>query len=193
MVIAAVAVVQFVAIGVQTWFIVRTFRSTERTAIRQSRAYVSAMPNHIFNFSAQVASGIKVELVNKGLTPAYAMSTRGCVDVLPLVLPPDFRFPQIPAPVASTMTLHSGETFNSEVYATRKFTQAEIDNAIAGTGIAIYVFGVVSYVDTFGVARETEFCRRIPSGENLRIVATGGSVTDGKFAFMFTDQHNHAT
>ena len=90
-------------------------------------------------------------------------------------------------------SLQPSESFFGNITASRAFSAQEIQHAVEERGIRIYVFGIVTYVDAFGQQRQTRFCRAIPGGDNLRTVSTGGEVTDGKFAFIFTDQHNDST
>jgi hypothetical protein len=92
----------------------------------------------------------------------------------------------------ATHTVQPSETLFGTVAADRPFTETEIEDAIAGNR-RIYIYGLVSYVDAFGKSRETKFCRVIPGGDNLRTVATGGTVSDGQFSFILTEQHNDAT
>lgn len=205
-ILALVALVQFAAIIMQTWILRRTLRATEQaaksadyavrsaesTAVHELRAYISATPDHIYNFSVTQALGIKATIRNAGKTPAYGVAPRSRVALLPFPLPANYQFPELP-PVSAAFTLHPEETIFHTTYSESSFTQAEINAAIDGSKLRIYMFGEISYEDAFGQKRITEFCRMIPGGDKLQIVATGGRVTEGGFPFHVTEQHNHAT
>ena len=205
-ILAIVGAIQLASAFFQTWFLGRTMKVTGKaataseraandaatTAEHQLRAYVSAIPNHIYNFSPTAPVTIQYTFQNLGQTPAYRASSIARIELLPDPLPEHFQFPTLTPNNLSTHTIQPSERFFGRTTAERTFTESEIDEAISGH-LRIYIFGVISYMDAFGNSRLTKFCRVIPGGDKLRIIATGGVIPDGSLDFILTEQHNDAT
>ena len=197
---ALIATVVFAAAAaVAAGFTVRVMRNTAK---RQLRAYVSARPNHLFNFDFKTLTHITFEITNHGQTPAYRVAISALVDILPYPLSDNYQFPPLTVSGPSRPTLHNGRPSTGNALATRLFTSQEINDAVNGSQFRIYVFGILRYVDAFGICRETKFCSSVRGGSNLAIVAQltpqpaavggSGAPTLVDIIFEHASQHNEA-
>jgi hypothetical protein len=128
------------------------------TAERQLRAYiVGTLSSKIrgFNTPKPITT---LAFKNSGQTPAYNVRvwTSSAVAVHPMEAPPA-RPDGAPGEGASVGVIGPGGDFYNEIQSDIEVTQAERAEVI-GSRCAYYVYGQISYRDSFGVERNSTFC-----------------------------------
>jgi hypothetical protein len=184
--------------GIGAWQalqLARTVNMMDDTAERQLRAYVSAIPNHIFAFNETTTVCIRYTISNHGLTPAYDMTSLARVDVLPYPLPPNWPFENPPANIArmSESVVYSDKPDFARTYMRRILTRDEIEQVIKADECRIYVYGLIRYIDAFKKPHTSRFCYSVIGGNFLAEV-TSGKLIDyvSDMIFEAADQHNDA-
>ena len=135
-----------------TW---RLVKGAEQTAERQLRAYVHVVSSTVSNLTAGNGNVVFTMVIkNSGQTPAYATSFAASVD---------FALASDEAPILPTPTFESlrnimlGPGSQHTVTVNRAaYSQNEIADLTATN--ALYVHGIVQYVDAFNERRFTKFC-----------------------------------
>jgi len=173
----------------------RQLYQSRRSSERQLRAYVSATPRRVYNFSSSVAIEISFEMINHGRTPAYDVTTLTKVDTLPYPLTDNFdpRVPDTP-PKASRSVLFPNQTRYGRGLMKRVLDHKQIGEITKATDVRLYIIGVVKYKDTFDVPHTTRFCYSHIGGERLKEAMTSpvrGPILD-EMVFEAADQHNDA-
>ena len=136
---------------------------SDKTAERELRAYLSVTGFHITNLKVGEHIRAQIVLTNAGKTPAYHVkfniSTMGIRDFpapnyVPAPTPPEPYIGGVP-------TAPNGGTFSiSPVRALPLLSQEEFEAIKPNEnpmGSAIYIMGVVSYIDAFNKLRTTRF------------------------------------
>lgn len=181
----------FIATGLLYWATRALVKSGEKNSAKQLRAYVSAQPNFIFDFSTTQLVTMRYLIKNHGQTPAYSIQLSALVDILPFPLPNGFHLPAISKLNPTTTTVHQGEEIFGNVVAQRYFTAQEIHDAVTNNGCRIYCFGVVTY-ESFDKLYRTNFCRSVVGSPNLALVGNGGTANAVHIDYEFADQHNQS-
>ncbi len=160
------------------------------TAQRQLRAYVGHSGVSFDNQPAPDSGMIKVviALKNSGATPAYGVICRTKVDLLPIIpfFAKDFDFRLPPVNARAVGTLGPNQEYRHHAWANRSFTAAELAKLEYGfrpieQRVNVYVYGTITYLDSFGRSHFTNFCYWINRG--------GGPV---EHIWGVTIFHNHA-
>jgi hypothetical protein len=180
----------------------RQLTHLEETAARQLRAYVSVQPAMLGDISPEKPPFFAFVERNNGLTPAYSVVHAGVIDLFPYPLPDDFPFPRPAAPViGSRITLYPdvNPPPRGNIVAKRKFTKDEwIEIFSAQSARRLYVFGELTYRDSFKKNRWTRFGFRFSGAPNYVqfIRADNWAQIDlisrsiGLLTFESTNQHN---
>ena len=145
-----IATIVIASIGMLQWW------ETRNTAKRQLRAYVGVRPSTL-----KIVTTWEwiFDITNYGQTPAYRLIDNAIVDICPYPLPPKFPFPELPAPEPSAAVIYPNMVYYTGVArAKRDFTQEELNKIKSGTTHRLYIFGMLKYVDIFGISRTTKFC-----------------------------------
>jgi len=159
------------------------WRETRNTAKRQLRAYLAVYPGFLLEQDERNKLIFEARPIvkNTGQTPAYEISFQGITRVLPIPLPPNFNFSLVPHPNPSVATLGSQQD-NTMFPATEKlYTTNELIDILLLNKVALYTYGTVTYEDTFGETRHTEYCYFFAWGSK------------GIPMWMLTNQHQKAT
>jgi hypothetical protein len=182
-------VLSLVALGISIW----TARMAIRTSRAELRAYVSGTPNFIVAFDASHPAGARFDIKNVGHTPAHKVQSRSTVDVFSEPLPSNFVFPEIAQPATPPATLFRDELLIGSITARRLFSAAEIAD-VQIRKACIYVYGIITYEDGFGVARTTRFSRSVlADNANITKLTQLWVPPDLTINFATTEQHNEAT
>ena len=171
-----------------------TWRTMEKTAKRQLRAYVSASPFQINRLDTTTESRVFFDMRNFGQTPAYKVAHSSRFEIFDYPLPPNFHFPGLEWDnYPSLSTIHPGEaakTHSGVATSKTPLSASDIGVARVGKSKRLYAYGVIKYVDVFDKPRETKFCFSVNPGHDFGI---GPGQNLKNFAFEATDQHNECT
>jgi hypothetical protein len=132
----------------------------QATLHRQMRAYVTVDLGQAFHQDERLRFEGKPALENTGFTPARNVSYRFMADVLPANLAANYNFPEPPEEIRNDASLAPRQKLlASGGIVQRRFSDAEVEEIMAGEGRKLYVWGTVSYNDIFGEQRwQTDFC-----------------------------------
>lgn len=161
----------------------RQLLQLKKSSEQQLRAYVSVEGGGVSDQDTATGTPYQVEIimVNRGQTPAYDVEYRSNCAVrgwppaenmnleLPEILP--HRSRNVLGPSGSTVIY---------AFADRFVTEIEVAQIRAGRPLRLYFWGIVTYRDAFGQARETKFCRSLVW-------------SSGKISSLPTREHNGAT
>lgn len=141
----------------------RLVGGSEETARRQLRAYVFLDPEKEFTFvrkpSVTATVETEIHVKNLGLTPAYDVFCHSwmTVDVWPL--PENFVFvgPSGDEPLTRSV-VPPGGLVHFHTGTCRPFTPDELA-AVESGARRLYIYGQITYTDTFGRQHWTNFCQ----------------------------------
>jgi hypothetical protein len=163
-VVAAVGVIQVVAMWLTYWLM-------RRTAQRQLRAYIGIDGMDYLPQGDGRALSYEIKLRNYGLTPAYGVSATTTRDILKYPLSATYKLIEAPdadqavgAP-PSYMTMHPGElrTVTSSVRDPRFSDEAITGFQDSTDGspdqTQLYCFGTITYRDAFGRDHWARYCK----------------------------------
>ena len=154
------------AASIGTILLIWTLVVTRSTARRQLRAYISVEPKTLNTFgqpNGTFKMAVTIHMKNGGNTPAYKCVHGGNIVVLtpekerPFFLQSEDR-QRLGEP--SPSVIHSDQVSEGIIDGSEIFTKADFDEVAAGKR-ALFVFGAVEYVDTFGKSQRTEFCHKV--------------------------------
>ena len=171
-------------------------RVSEKSAERQLRAYVSAIPNFIAFHPNNNSFSIRYVITNHGQTPAYQMAGQVTIEVLSYPLPPDWQFPTPPEMQSrlSRSILFPGQRSPAITKMRQSIGASEIIQVTAGTERRIFVYGVIRYLDVFDRPQHTRFCYSVSDGELLSSIVAGVSLEGSdEMIFEAADRYNEAT
>jgi hypothetical protein len=162
----------------------RLVGGSEHTARQQLRAYVFLDPEKEFTFvrkpSVTATDETEIHVKNLGLTPAYDVICHSwmTVDVWPL--PDSFEFvgPAGDGPLARSV-VPPGGLVHFHTGTSRPFTPNEL-TAIESGALRLYIYGQITYTDTFGRQHWTNFCQG----------STALGREDFRTALVKCDRHN---
>jgi hypothetical protein len=159
----------------------------------QLRAYLSAMPNHLYGFQPDESVTVRFLIQNHGQTPAYGMTSIANIDVFPYPLPNGFIF-EPPPPVGddwSRGVVYPNAPATGQARMKQPLTRDQLSELMERDDIRVYVYGVVRYKDAFQKDRTTRFCRSI-NPYFFRKVARGESFQNEDAVFENPPIHNDA-
>ena len=186
------------AIG--TGLLVWTLAETRSISRRELRAYVSVRSGGIvIHHNDAKGTLISFEVVshNGGSTPAYhcvhlatlaIMTRQQAAAELRSIKPID------KSAYSGGTVIHSGDDFISEM-PNRILVSPDLVDAIKAGAYSLYMFGVSSYVDTFGIRRRTDFCQFI-DGDRFAEIYDKGIAAPGEpivTKWGIAHFHNEAT
>ena len=131
----------------------------ERHSERQLRAYITGPTSaRISDFQTSQYPAVILTFKNSGQTPAQDVCvwTSSAVAVYPMENPPA-RPDGAAGEGSSVGTIGPHAEFHNQIQADIAVTAAERAEVIAG-GAAFFVYGEISYRDSFGKSRTTTFC-----------------------------------
>jgi hypothetical protein len=153
----------------------------ERTAM-QMRAYVAVVVG--VAIYQERDRNLKFEarptIINTGHTPAHNLGFQATAGIMPVPFPDDFAFP-IPEQRLGAAMLGPQQNFVMKVIAPDFVDEADVPAIKTGEGKSLCVWGLVTYTDAFGIARETRFSQVL------------SWLKDGSITGHYTQQHNNAT
>lgn len=159
-----VALLQFIAIGVQAWFLWRTVKVSETAAkvaqesadavVSQLRAYIFAEHVKLIEFDSNPL--VQIIFKNSGQSPAFDLDIWAIVSAA--VYPLEIK-PERPDGIAqaSRGSIGPGAQFHIAQRAQPPLTNDDHINIVAGKA-AIYIAGGITYKDAFKNNRFTNFC-----------------------------------
>ena len=104
---------------------------------------------------------VRLALVNRGHTPAYEVSYKANADVLAFPLPDGFEFPIPDMPVVSTSVIGPGQNTIMSAALRHLLSPEETEAYMKGQLKRLYMWGIVTYRDIFGVQRQTRYCQSV--------------------------------
>lgn len=194
---ALYALIALFVSAIGTSLLIWTLAETRATSRRELRAYVSIKVRAV---RATVPNGgglnVSFETVshNGGMTPAYRCNHFGwaVVSRIEEAAKELARVrPITKGALDDGVVIHSGEDHQVENDA-QFFLTPQMISDVAANRSSIFVFGVVSYVDTFGIRRRTDYCYYTGGDAFARAVGLG----DGEqvpLIWKVTRFHNSAT
>jgi hypothetical protein len=159
-----VALLQFVAIGIQSWFLWRTVRVSETAAkvaqdsaeavVSQLRAYIFAEHVKLIDFDSNPL--VQIVFKNSGQSPAFDVDVWATVSVA--AYPLEIK-PERPDGLAqaSRGSIGPGAEFHIAHRAQPPLANDDRINVVSGKA-AIYIAGGITYKDAFKNNRFTNFC-----------------------------------
>jgi len=197
----------FIALFTLTlWFATwRLWRSSERHAERELRAYITVVPTGLFNIDPNLRLVSTITIINGGRTPAHRVEQAAIIRMEQHPLAPSFPFPNL-AGIArnSRMVVAPQIPHGGQAIADQDFTQnqiVEILQAPTQGGRRLYLFGQIDYLDAFDVPRWTRYCFSFQGRHDLIPLAQQGnwvgiaqiiSQPGFNFSFEATNQHNES-
>jgi len=185
-----VALLQFIAIGVQAWFLWRTVKVSETAArvagesaqavVSQLRAYVHIVGKDFLVQGEDHERFVnQIRILNSGQTPAYKLQIQSVTRTLPYPLPAEFDFDATPkGRYPSVMMVGPNSEVGHDSLADIVLSPIEMANIMReDSGIRLYSYGTVKYEDCFERSRFTNFCYFLgwnitPEGYTLSVHAT---------------------
>lgn len=186
--------------GVGTGLLIWTLWETRANARRELRAYISVKMEET-NLTEVKDVGFRFDqnglAHNGGSTPAY-----DCVNYAHLLVAShEVAALQLakPLPISSVAlnggsVIHSGEDLPVEFRRNRMIPLDQIDSILNGKS-NLYMYGVSSYRDAFGVRRRTDYCFML-SSESFRDIYVNRLKKSGErylVKWTIADFHNSAT
>ncbi len=157
--------------GGSVYLIWQTFRETQRMASdtrdigeRQVRAYISTENTIINDLEVGKIPYITFILKNSGASPARSVSVTTLIGVVPD--PEKFKISFGGVRGGSRIEVSANGAYDQ----VRRFssTASEQSLAVIQSGLSqVFIGGVISYIDVFGVRRRTVFRSRLPS-DNIK-------------------------
>jgi hypothetical protein len=171
---------QLHAMELQGQHLAETILQMRAAEERELRAYLSVV---VGNGQYQERDkGIRFagypKMLNTGRTPAHNVRHQIRAGILPVPLPSDFKFP-LPGEPKGAAVLGPQQEFIMSAILDDFVPDTEVDRIKRGDGHALYVWGVISYEDVFGVHRRT----------NVSQILVFTPILFG----YFTEVHNDAT
>jgi hypothetical protein len=167
----------------------------EDTAKRQLRAYVSVEPKEVRFLSPEYSPGITILLKNHGSTPARKVTHKSEIAVLPNPLPAAFKFTYSPESEDRTPFVLFPEQPRESIKARPTLlTAVEITNLGNGTNFRLYFYGLVGYVDSFGLPQTTTYCifmEGTAATKAREVFASTGQTSAGRW--IYAETYNEAT
>jgi hypothetical protein len=147
----------------------------------QMRAYVSVNYREIApqNPEKGYRFEIRLTLINTGNTPAHGLVYSAKADVLPYPLPDDFDLTLTHTAGASRSDVGPGQNRIMTALPPRIYSDEEVFDFSAGK-TRLYMWGLATYNDAFGHARNVTFCQYV------------SWYVDGKTTGTNTGRHNES-
>lgn len=144
----------------------RLAKVAEDTAERQLRAYVQVEIEKVA-FGTNSTTEVVLRASNVGQTPAYDVTVHSWVDVRPFPLPAGYSFlgPRADGP-DSRDVINAGGAIRNKTGTARPLSPEMRGEIEQGTNTRLYVFGHVTYADTFKKPRHTNFCFAVKGAPN---------------------------
>lgn len=159
-------------------------RKSEHAMQAQTRAYISVFVTELYRQGGR--PGLRFELrttiLNTGQTPAYDVRVISMATNLPHPVPAEVDFRSLlpsPEQIQSRMTLGPQQNRFTQSILTHRLSREDLRRLLTFKD-RLYVFGTVSYRDTFGKDRYTNFCHSIVLQQKPAFIANA------------SDRHNDA-
>jgi hypothetical protein len=190
-ILAAVAVLQFLALIFQAWMLRRTIntsRSSERAYVTMSHEAPGVV------FDTEGLSSLTIKIKNYGRTPAKVTDTL----LKPVILPPSEKLPPKPNYIREKENLESPKAFlvRDDYFIVTEYFDTKEQLAIQEGPAILYLIGYVDYVDAFDRRHRGGYARKyVPSDKinNLKLVPDSAYTYDRERAIgEGTDWPQHA-
>lgn len=182
--------------GLLVWTLAETRANSRRElraylSVRTSATHITVLPGKGFQFESEAI------VHNGGSTPGYACVSFANVIAAPPEAAEGYLRKALPIEKSSLnggSVVHSGEDLPTEFNREMIIAMNEIDDVLNGTRW-LFLYGVTSYLDTFGVRRRTDFCFSLPPERfrdaHLRAQNSPGDPIEVKW--KLANFHNTAT
>lgn len=185
---------------VGTLLLVWTLWETRANARRELRAYISVKIEGFEIIEVKpigVRIKFKIKAHNGGATPAYSSNTFGTFEIHAKETAEKI-LKNVRSIEKSSMNggvvIHAGEDHFISMEPKIIIENSAIES-FGSSNACIYIFGVSTYIDTFGYFRRTDFCNSIDGKTFLELIENAKS-SDGQAIeaeWNVTDFHNEAT
>jgi len=162
------------------------------TSLKQLRPYVSAIPNWLYSFDDKTIAQARVEVKNRGVTPAFEVSSVISIDIFQIPLPKGFKFPGVKDTGTPPSALFPDAAIDHHTVAPRIFSQPELDQLVAGTH-GLFVFGTVTYQRFRFFKHKTRFARRVTMDQKSMQRLVEKTKVKFDVSFVTAPYHNDAT
>jgi len=173
-------------IGWQAMLMRQTVVSAEEFSKRELRAYLAVAVGEALYQERRVRplSDLKFEarplLINTGRTPAHKIKFKARAAILPVPLPTNTNLPEIHDFDQSDAMLSANQSANMFAVVDGFCEDDEVDVIKDGSsGKGLFVWGLVTYEDVFGISHHTRFCQHVywtMSGQIRGIYVPGKNV-----------------
>jgi hypothetical protein len=178
----------------------KTLKVMQDTSQRELRAYLSVAPGQLGALRKNELPFFLYQITNTGQTPAHSVGHSAEFRIEQYPLPKNFPFPTLIRPTLSRPVLWRDQPvpYRGRLQRAKPFTEAELievlDECKPGKGRRLYIFGEVTYVDSFKRPHWTRFCYSLVGNLSLGKMARDGQwdmVRDGHFSELeMAYQHN---
>jgi hypothetical protein len=137
-------------------------RQQEVFSQAQMRAYIAVLIGGALYQTDRLNFEASPVILNTGNTPARNLRYRINADILPTILPDDFRFP-LPPRLANGGNNILGSQRDGTICAMvgRRVPPEQVSDIKAGIGQSLYVWGAIRYEDIFGKTHTCTFAQRL--------------------------------
>jgi len=146
----------------------QTILSSEDSSKRELRAYLAVAIGEALYQERRVRplSDLRFEarplLINTGRTPAHKIKFKARAAILPVPLPANTNLPEIHDFDQSDAMLSANQSANMFAVVDGFCGDDEVDVIKDGSsGKGLYVWGLVTYEDIFGISHHTRFCQHV--------------------------------
>lgn len=144
-------------------------KGAKHTAERQLRAYINIDIEKI-DLSTTALTEVVLRVTNVGQTPAYELVANSWVDLRPWPYSPNGRFEGPPDPnLPAKSIINPSQARRFKTGSARPLTEQELADVALGTRKRLYVYGLVTYKDTFGHPRFAEFCLAVKTAPGEKV------------------------
>jgi hypothetical protein len=166
-----IAIASAFAAVVTAYYARKQWQTTEKVAAEQLRAYVGIHGAGIERVADDRDVVVKLTAVNYGQTPAFKFSVRATLGTYPYPLPRSFILPEPPRDETESSVLFPRQPNPAKLMVWKmpvgSLSSEERTTAKHATE-TLYVHGIATYTDIFGIEHHTEFCY-------FRIIGDGAS------------------
>jgi hypothetical protein len=150
---------------------------------RQLRAYIIVTPNFMVAFDDKAPARFRALLRNDGLTPAFRVTHKLAIALIPFPIPAEVYLPEPPGLDKTEFVIFPRDSITAEYANVYSFTPAEIAD-IKAARVAIAVFGTVFYEDIFKKKHWTRFGAYVNAdAPTLQKLASAYEPSDLKLSF----------
>lgn len=183
-----------VVLGIATWLLWRAtdrlVEGADQTARRQLRAYISVTPKKVFNWKHEkYRVGVGFDIENHGQTIGFEICHSFSMAILDFPLADGFVFPETARQYDQNNSLFPRAILPVRLWHDTALAPAETQD-VESASKAFFTWGVMTYRDSFGKERSTNFCFSF-GGPDFANVMKG--IAGAEWNWELHPGHNDAT